>query len=97
MKNEILDALKNIHNDSEMLSGGIKIPYYEIPLSAVLQKLGFSSDTIVPKFYDALQELKEDGFIYDASSANGGFGRIIGVDGDVSYSTGAKIRLAHVN
>lgn len=97
MKVKILDALKAIHNDTEKSLGEIKIPFYEIPLSAVLERLGYPAGTIVPEFYDALQKLEEEGLIYDESHSNGGFGRIIGTDGDISHSHGVRVRLAHVN
>jgi len=94
VKDRIYDALRNLHKSYEMQAQA-SIPYFGLPLSSVVKAMGLRSEDIGPSFYEALEELQAEGLIWDESTSNGGFGKYIGGDGSVSYSLGAKIRLAH--
>ncbi|TGX94261.1 hypothetical protein [Pantoea agglomerans] len=94
MKDRIYDALRSLHKGYETQAQA-SIPYFGLPISVVVKEMGMSSEDIGPSFYDALEELQAEGLIWDESTSNGAFGKYIGGDGSVSYSLGAKIRLAH--
>ena len=93
MKDAIYSALQKVHQSYEAQAQS-KLPTFGMPISSVLKEMGIASSELSLEFYQALEELEAEGFIWDESTSNGGFGRVIGAQGDVGYSLGAKIRLA---
>ncbi|CAM3520634.1 hypothetical protein [Enterobacter cloacae] len=94
MENEILEALKKIHDNHEKTAGS-RLPYFDISLDKLLFQLGLDESAYHENLYAALESLEEQGLIYDQSTSNGGFGRMIGTDDEISHSIATKIRLAH--
>lgn len=94
MEKEILQALKKIHRNHEKATGS-SIAYFDISLDKLLFQLGLEESAYHADIYTALESLEEQGLIYDQSTCNGGFGRVIGTDDEISHSLATKIRLAH--
>ncbi|HHG9066562.1 TPA: hypothetical protein ACPYW1_004230 [Citrobacter freundii] len=93
MEKKILEALNKIHKDNEV-SDGSKMPFFEISISDLLVQLKLDNTTYHPEIYNSLESLVDKGLIYDNSVSNGGFGRTIGTDNEMSFSVGSTITLA---
>ncbi|WP_288656620.1 hypothetical protein [Pantoea sp. UBA6567] len=93
MKEKIYTALKSLHKAYED-EAQQKLPKFGVPLGSILEEMGMPSDEVSHEIYQALEDLRDEGLIWDESTSNGGFGRVIGAGGDIAYSTGARIKLA---